>query len=340
MTTPRKAEIVEKAKELWHQDRVMNGDPAFDITPTQQELRENGFLSVAQSELMRHKHRSEIESQFIDFAQDFSVDLTELYESNGLVLGSRHTGKSDIAMMISERAMKENTTVVCFDPSLDWIKRSSIKQYLKVESYTSLQIPKESIIYDLSLCSPLQAQKIVEDFNEKLFESQAQAFDRKQYLVIFEEAHTYFYEGSMRSKKMQNSVKLLSVGRNVDIAVLLISQFASMLSKFSIKHSTSQAWFGYTKEKNDIAYLKSFLGENVKELTKLDDGQFMFMDRNGISKIAIEPYNSTTPKQEVKMIELKPIIEPIKPKQTNDSQALLNLLAMFIYALVILAIIR
>jgi len=337
MVTPKKELIVERATELFHNDQWQKGI-RNSVNPEYSELLEDGYVSQARSELMTSEKRKNAESDFIDFPESFDVDLKELYESNALILGSRHCGKSDVGMLIGQKAMKENTIVVCFDPSLDWIARSSIKQYLKVDR--SLDVPKESIIYDLSLCSPLNAQKIVEDFNEKLFESQAQAINRKQYLVIFEEAHTYFYEGSMRSKKMQNSVKLLSVGRNVDIAVLLISQFASMLSKFSIKHSTSQAWFGYTKEKNDIAYLKSFLGENVKELTKLDDGQFMFMDRNGIFKIAIEPYTSTTPKTQIKP-KIPQVLKPISEKpKTNDSQALFNLLAMFIYALVILAMIR
>jgi len=281
----------------------MNGHAAFDITPTEQELKENGFLSAAQSELMRDKHRSEIERDFIDFPEAFTVDLQELYESGGLVLGSKHTGKSDVAMMICERAMRENTIVIVFDPSLDWIERSNIKRYMK--PYRNLEkIPSESMIYDVSLLSPLEQQKIVEDFSKKLFGSQAQTRNRRQYLIVFEESHVYFPQGCMKAKRMQNSVKMLSVGRNVDIAALLISQFASMLDKFAIKHSTSQAWL------------------------------------NGVSKIQIEPYESNTPKTEIAIPEPKFIPIPEKPKQTNDMQAMASLfgcIMWFVVALVILS---
>jgi len=338
MTTPKKELIVERAKEIWFNEQWQNGNHT-KINPTESELKECGAFSQAVSELMRDQHISEIESQFIDFPQDFNVDLKELYESNGLVLGSRHTGKSDIAMMTCERAMKGNAIVVVFDPSLDWIQRSPITQYIKVEPYTNLEVPNESIIYDLSLCSPLKAQKIVEDFNEKLFESQVQATDRKQYLVIFEESHSYFFQGVMRAKRMQNSVKLLSVGRNVDIAVLLISQFPSMIDKFCVKHAMSQSWYGFTREPNDLKYLKLILGETSDQLPKLNDGEFLYLTRSGLSKIQIEPYKNNIAKMEIKPKRLKPMIEPIKkPKQTKDSQALFSFLAMLIYAVVILAV--
>ena len=53
ITTPRKNEIIEKATELWRQDRIRANDPSFDIIPELCELEEEGYISAAQSELMR-----------------------------------------------------------------------------------------------------------------------------------------------------------------------------------------------------------------------------------------------------------------------------------------------
>lgn len=54
MTTPSKSEIVERARELWLQDRLRRGDTeAIQLTPEEEKFREEGFLLVAQQELMR-----------------------------------------------------------------------------------------------------------------------------------------------------------------------------------------------------------------------------------------------------------------------------------------------
>jgi predicted nucleic acid-binding Zn-ribbon protein len=334
--TPTKTEIEKHAIEIWFNEQFKNG-VMNPNTPEIEELKECGAWSQAVSELMRNNHRSEIESDFIDYPKEFNVDIEQLFESNGLILGSRHTGKSDLAMMIADKCMEKGSIVVCFDPSLDWITRSSIKQYVKVEPYAVLDVPTESIVYDVSLCAPNQQQAIVERFSKSLFEYQVKTLNRKEYLVIFEEAHTYFYQNIMRSKNAVHSVRMLSVGRNVEICCLLISQFASMLDKFAIKHSVSQIYLGFTKEPNDLKYLKQFLGSEVQQLTKLNDGEFLYLTRSGIQKIQIEPYNSTTPKTQffAKIPELQ--LSPIPQANSNGIIELIKLAVVsgiFIYAIV------
>jgi hypothetical protein len=314
---PKREQILERARELYLQQCYKNGiEP---INPEDSELLENGFYAQAKSELMRDAYRSAIENNkdFYEAENDFSVNIERLFEANGLILGSRNCGKSDLAMMISDKAIEHDAIVCVFDPSTDWLARSSIRQYAKVEANTVLEVPSESVIFDISLLSPNQQRQIVENFAKILFEHQASSVNRKQYLVIFEESHTYFYQNVMRSKGAVHSIRLLSVGRNLGISSLLISQFSSMLDKFCIKHATSQIWLGYTREPNDLKYLRSLLGSNVSELPKLNDGEFLYLTRDNIQKIAIESYNFTTTKT---LISAK-IPEPIQflPKQTDKS---------------------
>ena len=317
MTTPRTSEIERKARELWHIDRARNGDPSFDIEPEVSELKESGFWNVAVSELMTSIERKNEQWLNNDFPENFSVDIDLLFDSGGIILGTKHTGKSDVAMMIAERCIEKGSIVIVFDPSLDWLTRSSIKQYLKVQSYSNLTIPNESVIYDVSLCSPQECVTIVENFSKNLFERQAKTQKPKQYLLILEEAHTYFYQNCMRSKKLMNAIRLISVGRNVKIGTLLLSQFASVLDKYLVKNNTSQIWLGYTREPNDIDYLRRIIGSAVSELPKLADGQFLYCTRNKTEKIAIQPFENTTYKQQVfsKILE----VEPLKPIQTQDN---------------------
>ena len=335
MTTPKTSEIEKRARELWHIDRARNGDPSFDIEPEISELKESGFWNVAISELMTSIERKNEQYINTEFPEDFSVDLDLLFDSGGLVLGSKHTGKSDIAMMIAQRCIEKGSVVVCFDPSQDWQNRSNIEQYLKVEPYSNLDVPSESIIYDLSLCSPQESIAIVEKFSKNLFEWQAQAKKPKQYLLILEEAHTYFYQGCMRSKKLMNAIRLVSVGRNVKIGTLLISQFASVLDKYLIKNNTSQIWLGYSKEPNDIRYLRQIIGDSVSELPKLRDGEFLYVTRDGTQKIAIQPFENTTHKREIfaKILELTPIPQT----STTDIKAITSLIiaAMWFIAIIL-----
>jgi len=332
---PSKTEIEDRARELWHEDMARRNDPSFSIEPELEELREEGFLCVAQSELMRDQYRRQIEGEYIDYAEKFDVDVKELFEANGLILGSRHTGKSDIAMRICDRA-KKKAIIVVFDPSQDWMKRSSIGQYMKLERVRSLDVPTESMIYDISLLGPMQQADLVENFSKRLFEFQAKTPEPKQYLIIFEEAHTYFPQGCMRAKRLQNTVKLLSVGRNLNVACVLISQFASMIDKFAVKHAMAQAWFGFTREPNDLRYLRQILGEEVEELGKLEDGEFVYLNRNKTSKINIEPYFNNSAKTEIikesRTIEEKP--KSIKNKDQGKNLTSLTIAFMWLLAII------
>ena len=317
MTTPRTSEIERKARELWHIDRARNGDPSFDIEPELNELRESGFWSVAISEFMRDNYKTQVESEYVDFPQEFTINMNELMKGNALVLGSRGIGKSDVGMRIVDKAMSNGMVCVAFDPSQDWQNRSSIPHFQILANPYIDKIPKESLVFDISLLSPREHQQVVESFCEKLFRQQAETPNRKKYVVVFEEAHTYFPQSCMRAKAYQNTIKLLSVGRNLDISCLLISQFASMLDKFAIKHSVSQIYLGFTKEPNDLKYLKQFLGSEVEQLTKLNDGEFLYLTRDKLQKIAIAPYESHIPKTQI--FSKIPQLELIKTKQNNGS---------------------
>ena len=330
--TPTKTEILAKAIELWREDQLKSGCMQLaQLNPEIEELREGGYISSAQSELMRDCHKADVESEYIDFPQEFSININELMKGNALVLGSRGVGKSDVGMRIVDKAISEGMICVAFDPSQDWQNRSSILYFQTLKSSYINKIPIESMTYDISLLSPREQQQVVESFSEKLFRQQAETPQRKKYLVVFEESHTYFPQGCMKAKAYQNTVKLLSVGRNLEISCLLISQFASMLDKFAIKHSVSQTYLGFTKEFNDLKYLKSLLGSNVEQLTKLNDGEFLYLTRDNLQKIAIEPFeNNTTHKEQI--LPKIPQLEPLKTiPQTDNTRAISTLITAFLW---------
>jgi len=339
MVTPNRKAILERAKELWHETRFRKGDPSFSIEPELDELREEGFLSAAQSTLMRDQAKAEAE-QYFDYDQlnvsNFSLDVDEALQNGTYTCGTKGTGKTDLNMMIADRLMQHGVTVIVFDPTQDWQKRGSIPNYVVVKPYSIIEIPKQNMIYDLSLLTPQQQQKVVEDFNRRLFDYQVHDVLRKWIFVIYEEAHQYFRQGCMRAKNMQFSVRLLTQGRNYQIGVGMITQFSSLIDKDAMKYMM-QRFIGASNEPNDVAYLKGFLGKHVDRLKTLKNGEFLLYHRGSVKLLEIEPYESNIAKTEVKPTELEPI-EPIPTKQHQDNTEALASFAMLLIWLAILAI--
>jgi hypothetical protein len=324
MGIPNKHQIVEKAIELWKNDRVRANDPSFDLTPEIEELREGGFLSAAQSALMRNPESKNAE--WLDSSKDaetlaFQFDTKEGMTTTTFISGSRGVGKSDVAMKISDQLMKEGILVVVFDCSGDWVKRSGIRRYLKADPLSDLAIQDQNVIVDTSMLTPMQQQNCVEWFCRKLFEYQLNS--AKRFYLIFEEAQIFFPLNSLRSLRAQNTMRILTTGRNFGVSLCAISQFAATIDKELVKHA-GQIFLGYASEQNTLAYWKGILGKKAEDLKKLQNGQFVYFNRNKISLTEIEPYESDVCKTQIQI----PEVQPTQP--TNQSISIIPLAKLFI----------
>jgi hypothetical protein len=341
MTTPNRKAIIEKAIELFHDERARNNDPSFDITPTEQELSENGFIASAKSMLMRDNYRAMVESKdYMENFSDFQFDLNEAMQTTTFISGSRGIGKSDIAMHIIDKLTDESIICIAFDCSLDWLKRSSISQYITVKPYTDLNVPYQNTIIDMSILTPIEQQRTVEAFCKKLFEHQINNMANKYYLV-FEESQIYFPLSALSSKNTQNTMRLLTVGRNFNISLATISQFPALVSKELIKHA-GQIYIGYSTELNTLNYWRGILGTHTEKLKQLSNGQFVYYHRNKISLTEIEPYQNAKAKTQIRQTE--PIITPIEPlkttPQTNNTRAIVSLVTGLLWFVAVLAMLN
>jgi len=310
MATPTKSEIISKATEMWKTDRAKANDPSFDINPEYSELLESGYISSARSELMYNLETKNKQWIDVDNFQSFSFDSVEIMKTTGFVSGSRGSGKTDIAMMISDKLMNENINVIVFDPSTDWIQRSNIPEYMTVKPYDDLPIPERSVVFDISHLTPLNQQKIVENFAKKLFEYQLNN-SAKRFFLVLEEAQIFFPLNSLRSKNTQNSMRLVTVGRNVGTSLCAVSQYPALIDKELIKNS-GQIWIGYTTEMNTLRYWKGILGSYTDKLKELSSGQFLYYHKNNIGLTEIESYEGTTAKEQIVVSEPKLITVPVR----------------------------
>jgi len=321
MTTPRKEEIIAKALELYYYDMAKSGIQNVN-TPEISELCESGYLSSARSSLMHNLETQHSEwihngSESENFV-DFQFDDAEAMRTTSFVSGSRGVGKSDVAMRIAQELHNEGITVIVFDPSMDWLKRSSIAQYFTVKPFSDLPIPETSTIFDISRLTPNQAQQTVERFCKMLFEFQVDTAVKRFY-IVFEEAQIYFPLSALSSKNTQNTMRLLTVGRNFNVSMCAISQFPALVSKELIKHS-GQLFLGYASEPNTLTYWKGILGKKAEQLKELDNGEFIYFNRNKISKINIEPFESNTVKTRIEVPEPQtlPNME-VRPRSENTN---------------------
>lgn len=326
MVTPKREKILARAIELWKTDQYRNGcSELAEANPEYSELLESGYIAASRSELMRDQHRSEVESKnyLPEFPSKLQFDVAEGLKTGFYISGTTGTGKSDVVMYIADILMREGITVFVFDPSQDWMTRSSIPYCLMVDAEKPLDVVLNghSTVFDMSILTIPQQKILVEWFCKTIFEHQARIpnENRKQYFIIFEEAHTYFPEGCMRSKTYQNAVRLLTQGRNYKVRMGCVTQFSSLVDK-NVMRYMKQRYFGYTDELNDVYYLKAFLDSHASKLRGLGAGEFLYYHAGDIQKISIESYeNSTTPKtQHAK-------IPDVKPQQTSSGSAFLVL---------------
>jgi hypothetical protein len=99
------------------------------------------------------------------------------------------------------------------------------------------------------------------------------------------------WNGCFRStKKYAPMIDLVTVGANYNLRFGLITQFPAMVDKAPVKIS-QQRYFGWTTEKNDLDYIRKFIGKGyLDEIKNLRKGEFLYQCRNEIAKFSTKPY--------------------------------------------------
>jgi len=328
MTMPTSEQIREKALELYYL-----GLPISNNLPEDNELRECGIWNRAQAELMRSPKPEKQPSQEMPFG-DFEVDIDEIMKSGLYISGTTGSGKSDIAMYVADKLREKRINVITFDNSQDWLERSNIMERITVSSplkQVSFTLNNHDTIYDISELTPMEQQMLVEAFCEVMYKNQAMRTveQRHPYFIIFEESQIYMPQGCMRAKRFQNTVRLLTQGRNYKVRFGIITQFASMVDKDVMKYMKIR-YFGWTSEKNDVEYVQGFIGDKAHELKTLESGQFFYSqpDQQILRKIKIKPHKRIT------SLAIQPIHKPLAcTPQAPQASAQQNSLA-WLFAIV------
>jgi hypothetical protein len=226
---PRKEEIEAKALELWHERRAKDGDPSFYINPTRQELRESGFLSLAQSELMRDSTRAESEewegyneSFYTQDLEEFPIDL--IMKEGCFVVGGRGSGKTNLLKLLVSKALKRKIRVKVIDPSLAW--KNFILPTMRVRRDYRI-ISKWNLTYDVSRLSVLEAKEFVRDMMFEDLKEAVIATDqgyKPKCLIVLEETQNLIPTNTLRTKKYMETSRYITQGRNFGLSYIASSQ--------------------------------------------------------------------------------------------------------------------
>jgi hypothetical protein len=250
-------------------------------------------------------------------------DIEEAMKSGTYISGTTGTGKTDVAMYQAEQLMKEGIIVIVFDPSQDWMNRSSMQKVYTPKTLCA-NWNYESVIFDTSQMTITDQLTFVETFCKNLIETYANPdHPKKPTFLIFEEAHTYFPQGCMTAKAYRNTVRMMTQGRNFGVRFCCITQFASMIDKKAMRYMR-QRYFGYTDEPNDTEYIlrmfpKEFKEQGTKYLMGLKGGQFIYKCGNDVDQFEIAPFLSESKPEAAEVPQRAPIAPTADTRQYQNT---------------------
>ena len=301
MTMPNKKQIVEKATEMWRQDRIRANDPSFDINPEIEELREGGYLSSAQSELMRDSASHEVSEwkgyiQQIENVENFGkisetipFNVKEAMDNGFFVCGTSQSGKTNLAKHLVKKLMDHGINVIVLDTSQAWLHDSPINQVTEITPLRTCYSWNGSEILDISKLSSRERVTFVNQFCNALYRKHVHGF-RESEFIIFEDSQAYLPNGSLRLSVRKTPIydgalDIVTMGANYNLRFGLITQFPALVDKSPVK-ITMQRYFGLTWEKNDIGYIQFFIGKEwAQQLKTLLKGEFIYQYRGDVEKI-------------------------------------------------------
>jgi len=165
--------------------------------------------------------------------------------ANGVFIsGTSGSGKTNLAFHFAEKLMQQDINVFVLDPSQAW-ENSSIPTILRVPQPTQpmrIGWKAEPIVFDISLLYVKDQRRFTEQFCQAVFTAAVNGFNPKTF-IWFEDAQIYVPNHALISNKNQETLRLITTGRNYNIRFGLITQFPSMVDKTCVK-MCKQRYFG------------------------------------------------------------------------------------------------
>lgn len=211
-------------------------------------------------------------------------DILLAVDSGFYVSGTSQSGKTNLAKHLVQQLIDKGIRCYVLDSSRAWTHDTPIKEILEVTTQTQQYIWQASTVFDISTLNARQKVLFVNQLCHDIYEMHLDGFIDKEF-IIFEEAQTYLPQGCMRlatrkSNPLESVLDVVTVGANYGLRFGLITQFPALVDKPPVK-ITQQRYFGWTWERNDVNYVKAFIGKEwAAKLQSLQKGEFIYQCRD------------------------------------------------------------
>ncbi|MGQ9507599.1 MAG: phosphoribosyltransferase family protein [Candidatus Bathycorpusculaceae bacterium] len=224
-----------------------------------------------------------------------SFDVEECLASGVFISGAPGSGKTYLAMHIAKILAENNVVLYIIAPTDIWEKKFYlVKDIHHVQSLKNLLIIdwNTHIIFDVSNLSQHERGEFIELLSCEMIKKAKSSPERSNRILIVDECQMPWYNGYFDSNRAPYTKQLLTEGRGYGIRFMAVTQSCATCDKLPIK-LPRQRYFFSASEKDDIDYLKEFVGEHVKDLQDLDPGECIYCYRKP-KKIKIPKFDETS----------------------------------------------
>ena len=244
------------------------------------------------------------------------------------ISGGRNSGKTNLGILLVDQLLKNDVQVKVIDSSRQWLKRSSVPNYLKVGSarasnyglFAIWDLPNLwNCIYDCSRLTTTQMREFVSgmmqnDFQESVLLDEQGVKVRACY--ILEECQNLIPNSALRSYSFQEISRFVTQGRNFGLSYIALTQRLASVDSNLVEISGLK-FFGKTEGDNNRRKAKAWLSrEHLNKARDLKTGNFLHQYGSKISLEKVSLFQSSTKPQLY--------IEPPKPKKPSLVQRLIK----------------
>jgi len=229
--------------------------------------------------------------------------IQEILDTGLIILGAKKCGKSNTAKIIASEMIKNpNFHIRIFDPCNNWVHEFEPIVYTRMNEDTRYYYSgNKNVLYDLEYVDAEEAMvrigQIVLDDYEKQRWLKNNGGMKKWVINFIEEAQDVLGRYSLSRNTGKLWMKLVSQGRNFNLAFVMIGQRGSDLSASVVERAQGYL-FGRASGENDRRKIRRIVGdarikeqygdgeewkrvtgeEIADEVARLDRGQFIYFN--------------------------------------------------------------
>lgn len=217
-----------------------------------------------------------------------SFNLKEAIQSNTLISGANHSGKSNLAFNIAS-VLQHYGQVIAIDSSGIWKRKSDIPLYFNIE-YQSQPYPImkcESIIYDTSHLRATEQRIFLNDLTDAIWYRNLENPQVKTWLIVEESSN---FCRNVRGQLSENILRIASVGRNIGVRMILLTVDLALLDTIFTRLSEQRFHGKLNIEANSKRRFKAYYGKDWQYIAThdLETGWFIWLS-NGKLQIVKYP---------------------------------------------------